>query len=536
MKAKLQSRYADLLEFDSYWQYKGFRASEGQRSVPMEAGRETIAMIGIIDVFRDAHPGKVYLDEKGQRWEVVGYETGPQANGSLKSFLRHLKSIKVDRRFTGTVTRGDFEDQFLPVDLTTAPPGRAAHLPRTGSFESGLWEFQRRFLGYAEIALSSQAKVRSVDVADIQSVADFPLEEPIVFQTHGWRWKFGAKHVPAPLTASEDFHDFFDRLLAPFLASAVEASLTDLHVYCDLGTGTLSVLDAASGGSGLAGQLLEGAFVPRALATCARVLHEEARRGAHHLHDYLVQLCHVETLPPLVAVARFLHSLASAWGGGGKQAGGGPPSRTPTPPGAPAPGTATGALVDLVTDLPPADLGPSRPHEETRGKPGAKARAKATGKTRAKARSKTRTKARSKTSIKTKGPLPVSKLLESYPSPFSSGRAPSPSPSPSPPPSNLARPRSRRPPPSRRDQSPSLARPVQSRPSPSRSTPLTPSRAHILEVLRGAGWISVPELIRRMGIVAAGWKHTLQDNLNHLIRARQVSLRRTRGRKTIRLA
>ncbi len=176
LNSRIQEELAELVDLDNKsWFYLGFRASasQGKRKLVLQGTDVDVAQIEDIAVFRDAHPGGVYLGHRGQRFRVVGYRgrfkigkwTDPRSDIVLGKFIHALEAIEVVEEKRRTVTRGRWKDEFdlylekdLPSDATP---------PQTGVVEYGIWNFLRRFDGYTEIDLTGRDPVKLVTLQEV---------------------------------------------------------------------------------------------------------------------------------------------------------------------------------------------------------------------------------------------------------------------------------------------------------------------------------------------------------------------------------
>ncbi len=114
------------------------------------------------------------------------------------------------------------------------------------------------------------------------------------------------RKTQAPILAS---------LIEAFFAEAVECSRSDLQVTLDAQATELRVVDGTPGGNGLSEALLREGRVATALATAARVVRAQGRKGDEAFRRYLVEECRTDSKLNAKEIADALDRMADAWKG-----------------------------------------------------------------------------------------------------------------------------------------------------------------------------------------------------------------------------
>ncbi|MCO6458564.1 MAG: DEAD/DEAH box helicase [Pirellulaceae bacterium] len=252
-------RYGTLIDTeDRFWVYKGFRAAASEGKIPLKHERREVARIDELAVFRDAHPGAVFLGHDLRHYRVVAYEGSwkvavaeqPDSDMALGKWLKTIGWIGVEPEPEEVTTRGMWDERFefhenIPLAGGLQPPVK-------GVFLFGIWDYQRSWQGYTEIDL---ARGTSRKVSLEEATAEFaraletrknaPFLHRYSYRTTGWQWEFG------PMAFGEREEDELDALaeliaglLNHFLAAAVESRLDDISVDFDVLESTLRVLDS----------------------------------------------------------------------------------------------------------------------------------------------------------------------------------------------------------------------------------------------------------------------------------------------------
>ncbi len=294
LEEQFEDAYGSLVDMEgAYWVHKGFRASASEGKIPLRCGDVEIARIEDLAVFRDAHPGAVFLGHDLKHYRVVAYEgswkvakwENPKSDTILGKWLKNIEVIRVEPEPRAVTTRGSWEEGFEfweagePVDRHVRP--------RRGSFKFGVWNYNRCWQGYTEIDLES-GKSRRVSLAEatrqfgdaVKSGGSPPFLHEFSYRTVGWEWDFG--RVEAGSRTAEELavlSEGIGGLVAYFLATAVESKLDDLGVELDLSSHELRVLDSTPGGNGLSEALLCDGRVVTAFEDCGRELKKYVGKG-----------------------------------------------------------------------------------------------------------------------------------------------------------------------------------------------------------------------------------------------------------------
>ena len=338
-KQQLIDRYGLLVdETDKSWTYKGFRAGASQAKIPLRSGRRRsdVAWIEDVNVFRDAHPEAVYMDDEGHRWRVVAYgsrkrfraEENSARTDLLMRYLKGIGVIYVEEERNPVVTRGIWQDSFSPVQIMTPPAD--LDRPGTGRLEYGIFEFSREFKGYRQLNIQthSEAYVTLAEVTGrfkdaVDQGDDFPFLFPLTYRTFGWSWSFPPGTVPGQgyLAGAEatEAADVVKAVLSRFIADAVDANPANLQIAFSGQPGCLRVLDATPGGNGLAECLLLDGRMIRAFDHCLSVLAELTPPEQQERYArYIRQLSPLETVGAAAGVLAIIRMLRSCWAGNWK--------------------------------------------------------------------------------------------------------------------------------------------------------------------------------------------------------------------------
>jgi superfamily II DNA/RNA helicase len=294
LKEHFEESYGSLVDTTgNFWVHQGFRAAASEGKIPLRCGKTEIARIEDVAVFRDAHPGAVFLGHDLKQYRVVAYEgkwkkarwEHPESETLLGKWLKDIQVIQVESEPRAITTRGSWEEGFEfweaddPVDRCTNP--------RRGSFKFGVWDYKRSWLGYTEIDLDS-GKSRRVSREEamtefheaLKSGGNPPFLHEFSYRTVGWEWDFSRVD-----TGDRDAEELgvlsegIGTLVEHFLATAVESNLEDISVELNLPSHQLRVLDSTPGGNGLSEALLCDGRVPKAFADCCRELEKYVGKG-----------------------------------------------------------------------------------------------------------------------------------------------------------------------------------------------------------------------------------------------------------------
>jgi superfamily II DNA/RNA helicase len=294
LEKQFEDAYGSLIDTEvAFWVHKGFRASASEGKIPLKCGDVEIARIEDLAVFRDAHPGAVFLGHDLKHYRVVAYKgrwkvaqwENPESDTVLGKWLKDIQVIQVEPEPRAITTRGSWEEGFEfweagePVDRHVRP--------RRGSFKFGVWNYNRCWQGYTEIDLES-GKSRRVSLAEatqqfgaaLKSGGNPPFLHEFSYRTVGWEWDFG--RLEAGSRNAEELavlSEGIGGLVAYFLATAVESKLEDLGIELDLSSHQLRVLDSTPGGNGLSEALLCDGRVATAFADCGRELKKYLGKG-----------------------------------------------------------------------------------------------------------------------------------------------------------------------------------------------------------------------------------------------------------------
>jgi len=328
LKERVEDVLGDTVDLEQrYWYYKGFRvsASQGKRKLRLESTGRTVAMIDDIAIFRDAHPGGVYLGHRGLSYRIKRY-VGKWAQATwtspkgvvLGKYLKDLTYIEVSEEDPAIVTRGRWKDSFTleePKDLA-----KDHHKPLKGDLKFGIFTFLRKFDGYQEIDLRGRKKARNISLAevaarfekDVKGGKQFPFLHNFSFRTLGWKWAIARvldeqeRSTLAPILGP---------LLQAFFCDAVECSSNDLQVTLDANNAEIRVVDATPGGNGLSESLLTESRVGEALRKAAKQITSRGRKSEKAVRRYLAEECHVDSEVAAKDIIDAINRLANSWNG-----------------------------------------------------------------------------------------------------------------------------------------------------------------------------------------------------------------------------
>ena len=296
--------YSEVIEMsDPDWVFKGFRGT-GTYLVPLLDGEKEVARVNQMDVFRDAHPEAVYLGHDSNFYRIVAYEVDSRKSMSPFRWLKSIKTIRVKREERYVTTRGEWDDQYEPLDC------KIVSLPN-GNILVGTWIYTRKWQGYREIDLA-QNRERFVSLGEVvrrfqQAIAegdDFPFLHPLTYRTLGWRWDFG------PLGTSNEklFNFILERLLSGFIADSVESNEQDMIISLDLDHHHLYVLDSTPGGNGLSYALLQDNRLETALQRCLKKLSQfQPKTKRKEFENYVREMCY--GIQPSYSLEMFLETI-----------------------------------------------------------------------------------------------------------------------------------------------------------------------------------------------------------------------------------
>jgi superfamily II DNA/RNA helicase len=149
------NRYGALVNTnENYWEYDNFRPTIGEGSISINRGSKKIGVINTIDIFRDAHPEAIYIDEEGKKYRVSDYHMNtknkknkysletPESNANLSS----ISEVQVVEDQSNISTRGSW-DNAIDYEILANYPDQANY-PKIGSIKFGVWKNTRTWRGY----------------------------------------------------------------------------------------------------------------------------------------------------------------------------------------------------------------------------------------------------------------------------------------------------------------------------------------------------------------------------------------------------
>ncbi len=329
---RLQDKYGQLIDTTGrYWMHGGFRASAAQSKIPLRVintKNDDVAWIEDINVFRDAHPEAVYLDDKGKRWRIVSYDgkwkeaewEHPESTVILAKYLKSIEVVYVKEEPNQVATRGIWEETFEPYQLFSEPP-EGVVFPGNGDIEYGIWEYARKFNGYKQIYFSNKATIK-VSLTEVSarfkdamgSGNKSPFLFPLTYRTYGWSWDFGEAVKKYELEFLESIENLTRAIVVPFIADAIQSSPNDIQVDLSLSAGTIKILDATPGGNGLAEGLLRCDGIPLALQNCKNILMQFiGKDNQGKFRHYVMSLCQEDAKHDAEQIIDIIDKLQSYW-------------------------------------------------------------------------------------------------------------------------------------------------------------------------------------------------------------------------------
>lgn len=333
VREQIQARYGQLMDTsDHFWTHAGFRASAARGKVPIRvenSRNDDVAWIEDINIFRDAHPEAIYLDDKGRRWRVVAYDgkwreaewEHPDSDVVLAKYLKGIDVVYVRAETEQVATRGLWDETFKPYQLFSDPPIGVA-FPAHGEIDYGIWEYSRKFNGYKQVSLSKKTtkKVSLNEVSNrfkeaIGQGTPFPFLFPLTYRTYGWSWDCSEAICEYDAAFLEDISDLVHAIVEPFIADAIQTSPGDVRAELSLAKGALEILDASPGGNGLSEGLLRCGGIPMALQNCRDVLQQFAgEKNKEKYQRYVMELCQEVATYDAEQVIDIVGKLQSHWG------------------------------------------------------------------------------------------------------------------------------------------------------------------------------------------------------------------------------
>ena len=205
LEEQFREAYGALVDTEGdFWVHKGFRASASEGKIPLKWGDTEIARIDDLAVFRDAHPGAVFLGHDLKHYRVVAYKgrwkvakwENPKSDTILGKWLKDIQKIQVEPEPGTITTRGSWDEGFEFWEAT-APVDRHVS-PGKGAFKFGVWNYTRSWQGYTEIDLDggkSRRVSRAEAMREFGQALDRGTNPPFLhefsYRTVGWEWDFG---------------------------------------------------------------------------------------------------------------------------------------------------------------------------------------------------------------------------------------------------------------------------------------------------------------------------------------------------------
>lgn len=330
IKDEVKRKYSGLIEAQgNQWVYKGFRSSASERKIPLkEIGtNKDVAWIEDINIFRDAHPEAVYLDDNGNHWRIIEYDgkwevakwTHPESQYILGKYLKNIGVVLVEQVPTNITTRGYWEESMKEYEIYPELPDETSP-PANGIIEYGIWEYMKKFDGYIEYNLDTQEKIR-VGLQEVSkrfkesmdSGNEFPFLFPLSYRTYGWSWKYHGLFDENNKKLTE-MQAITGKILKAFLADSVQSKPTDIQL--EYYPNNLIVIDSTPAGNGLSEAMLKQNNVNKALKNCIDTLNYfKQPENKSKFKKYILELCEEEVKHDPEEFIKIIGKLQNHWKG-----------------------------------------------------------------------------------------------------------------------------------------------------------------------------------------------------------------------------
>ena len=328
LKSDFETSYGSVVDMNNkFWVHSGFRATASQGKIPLKEGKQEVALIEDVAIFRDAHPEAVYLGHDSARYRVVAYDIDwkqarwehPGSDMVLAKWLGSIRAIQVKREPKLVTTQGTWDERFEAYEITVGKYGQ-----KRGRLSFGAWNYVRKWQGYKEIDLKTN-KTRKVPLAQVaqrfraalERGESFPFLHDLTYRTQGWQWDFGTVTLPlSDVVSLRLLGNLAGHIVEHFFADVVESRIADFRVHLDLPAKQLQVLDTTPGGNGLSEALLTDDRVRSALQNCIATLAKIEGKGSHKKFEkYVVTLCREAPTHSLEEVTHVFRELYKCWSG-----------------------------------------------------------------------------------------------------------------------------------------------------------------------------------------------------------------------------
>lgn len=333
IKEIINRNYAGLIDTQgNQWVYKGFRASASERKIPIRIlnSDEDVAWIEDINIFRDAHPEAVYLDDNGHHWRVKYYDgdwkiaewTHPESPFKLGKYLKTISVVYVEKEDSNRITRGSWDDTIEEYQIFPELPEETAP-PANGKLEYGIWEYTKKFDGYTEYNLDNNEtiKVSLKEVSDrfkklLEQGINAPFLYPLSYRTYGWSWKFKGLFEDMDDDKLKEMEPIIGEILEAFFADSVQSKASDIQTDLSLKNTKITVLDTTPAGNGLSEALLKQDNVNKAFNRCIETLNFYTQPEMRSkFKSYILELCEEEVKHEPSELSTIIQRLQNHWQG-----------------------------------------------------------------------------------------------------------------------------------------------------------------------------------------------------------------------------
>jgi superfamily II DNA or RNA helicase len=324
----LKEKHRSLIDNgDMSWVHSGFRATASKGKIPLlNQSEEIVALIEDINIFRDAHPDAIYLDNFARKWKVIDYLSEWRVaklkyhdiDTILGKYLKSITAIRVERINENIVTRGIYEVKST-LDHGYEIEDKEAKVP-SQNFHFGIWDYTRKFNGYKCIDLGRKTSsiVPLTEVTQkfkqaIEYKQNFPFLFPLSYKTYGWEWKFEDHFKNIEEQTLENMGDVLEIALHSYFCDTIQCSHRDILVNFDLKQKSLQVLDASPGGNGLSEALLFENRFSIAIENLINILQSFKSKSVDEFKKWIVDLTHKEPVVVNTDLIGVLRELKSLW-------------------------------------------------------------------------------------------------------------------------------------------------------------------------------------------------------------------------------
>jgi superfamily II DNA/RNA helicase len=327
---RLKERYPNIFDISgTFWVHKGFRGSIGEGKIPLRkrgTTRDDVAWIEDVYIFRDAHPGAIYLNYEGRCWQIKSYSGNwgesiwehPDSNIVLGKIFKNIQVVNVVERKDNIITRGMWNEKISQYQIINDFPDYI-DVPGNIEIDYGIWEYYKKFDGYKEIDLST-GDTKTVTIKEITDQfknamdkgKEFPFLPSLSYRTYGWEWKFDDAFESWKNDELKSIEELIGYILEPYFADVVQANPSDLIIKLSLSDSYLRIVDATPGGNGLSETLLTKGNMEIAFSNCLNIL-SKYKRKPKKFSSFIIQLCRKEPNYGAKKAIEIIEEMQSYW-------------------------------------------------------------------------------------------------------------------------------------------------------------------------------------------------------------------------------